>query len=274
MKDIPMKAKSIIKAVRDTERGHYDRRIAALEGRRYVRKPTCYLNTETGVEYYAIVGSIAFPVGKIPGYAVIVAAVKDAEHVKAPLFEVLYEVENPDLVGLLTECERVRHKWGYPHQLDLWIGDAEHFLQALADFNDRIESKPQDTSEGLYLSPPSDFEDTRRDAIYLQTVKSLLSSEIDGGKRLLIGDNRLLRAHLQNVPSDLKRVEEIPALAALAYACHTLLATTPWLEYTDPHRFEPTIKDGFARFDAWPWEDGTGYDDADHDDGILVSTID
>ena len=48
-------------------------------------------------------------------------------------------------------------------------GHVQHFLQALPDLNDRIESKPPDTSEGLYRSPPSDFEDTRRALAMLLT---------------------------------------------------------------------------------------------------------
>lgn len=161
----------------------------------------------------------------------------------------LAEIEKPDLVALLTACEQIRWRWGYPHQIDLWIGDGEHFLQALAEFNDHIEAKAPDTREGLYLSPPSDFEESRRDQLYLQTIRSLVSPSAQGGKRLLIGDNRRLRAHLQNVPPDIRKVDEVPALAALAYAAHTILGTTPWL------RFCPTRRDGFSAVDLFPWDD-------------------
>lgn len=269
-----MKPQSIIKSIRDKHH-RQDARISAIEGRRYVRKPTYFKNKETGDEYYTIVGAIAFPVGKFPGFAVLVGVLKESENEKAPRLQVLAEIEEKDLVALLSACEQARWKWGYPHQLDLFIGDAEHFMQAIADFNDRIETGPPDTEEGIYLSPPADFEDTRKDAIYLQTAKSLLNSAMGSGKRLLIGENRLLRAHLKSVPPDIRKVEDIPALAALAYSCHTLLADQPWLETTKPERFHPTIKeDNYEQVPAWPWEDGTGHDDADHDDGDLVSTID
>lgn len=165
---------------------------------------------------------------------------------------------------------------GYPHQLEYFIGDAGMYLQAMADFNEQIDTKPE-IREGIYLSHPSDFEDARRDALYLQTVRQLLSSTTDGDKRLEIGDNRHLRAHLQNTPPDIRKVEEVPALAALSYACHTLLATSPWLVFTEPQRFVPTIQeDGFAMLPFWPSEYDEPFrwnDDGYFDDGLLTGTV-
>lgn len=159
-------------------------------------------------------------------------------------------------------------------------------MQAIADFNEVLEAKAPDTREGLYLSPPSDFEEARRDVLYLETIKQLLSPGLSGEKRLIIGDHRRLRAHLQNVPPDIGKVESVPALSALAYACHQLLGTTPWLQFTQPQKFDPTIRDGFAQVDAFPWdygpppdwEDDAGWfgDDEydDLDDGALTPTVD
>ena len=84
------------------------------------------------------------------------------------------------------------------HWVGLFYGDAEHFLQVLADFNEALMAKQPDTKEGLYISPPADFEETRRDQLYLQTVRELLSPG-DNGKRLLIGQNKKLRSALHNV---------------------------------------------------------------------------
>lgn len=120
-----MKPKSIIRPIRDRGQGHYERRIASLTGQQYIIKPTHYENTETGEEYYAIAGSIAFPVGKASGFALVVAALKEPEHEQAPRLKALDELEVRDLVGLLAACEQLRHKWGYPHQLDTWIGDED-----------------------------------------------------------------------------------------------------------------------------------------------------
>lgn len=280
-----MKAKSIIQPVHD-RRQPINARIAYIEGRRYIRKPTFFRNMEDGREFYSLVGSLAFPIGKTPGFAVILGVVKDKIHTKVPVLEVLKEIEEPDLMSLLASCVRVRHKWGYPYCLKIFIGDAEMYLEAIATFNSDIEDAPDNKRQGLYISPPSDFMETRRDIIYLQTVKQLLSTNSHGYKRLLIGNNPKLRAHLQNVPPDLGHVEDVPALAALAYATHTILATTPWLQFTQPQRFEPTIQeDGFAQVNFWSWEEGRltwdedwdGNDDDGEenslDDGELVGTI-
>lgn len=271
-----MKPKSIIAPVHDRHQAPVDARIAALEGRRYVRRPTYFRHLQTGQEFYAIAGAIAFPFGKTPGFAVIVGVLKEPAYEQAPRLLVLAEVEEPDLLALLASCEQVRHRWGYPNQLDLFLGDPEHFLQAIAEFNDALEAEGPDTREGLYFSPPSDFEETRRDDLYLQTIRQLLGPAAQGGKRLLIGDSPKLRAHLQNVPPDVKKVEEIPALAALSYCCHTLLADQPWLQSTQPERSEPTIRaDGCARVSLLPWEDASWEDSEDHDGAgdDLVETV-
>jgi hypothetical protein len=274
-----MKPKSIIQPIFDRRNAAADARIAFIEGRRYVKRPTFYRHTETGQEFFAIVGSIAFPQARMPGFGVIVGVLKEPDHEKAPrllVLEEVEEIEEPDLSALLASCEQLRHKWAYPHQLDLWIGDAEHFLQAIAEFNDDLELQGPGPREGIYLSPPSDFEETRRDGLFLQTVRQLLSPAAQGGKRLLIGDSPKLRAHLQNVAPDLKKVEEIPALAALSYACHTLLSTTPWLQFTQPERFEPTIRaDGYARESLLSWEDASWEDPEDDDgaDDVLLETV-
>lgn len=272
-----MKPECIIKAIHDRRQPINDR-IAAIEGRRYVPRPVYYQNTETGAEYFHVAGSIAFPAGKAPGFALVIGVLKEPGHEK-PRLQVLTEVEEKDLFGLLAACERIRWKWGYPRQLLLWSSDFEHFMQAVSEFNEDLESKSPDKTEGIHLNPPADFEEPRRDQLYKQSVYQLLRPCPQGGKRLLIGDNPRLRTHLQNVPPDIGKVEEIPALAALSYACHTILATTPWQEFTEPQRFEPTIKDGFARVNVLPWEteEALSYDDVDwfddDDSGDLVSTV-
>lgn len=272
-----MKSKSIIKSIHDPEH-HFNQHIAAIEGRVYVKKPTFFRNTESGEEYYYIIGSIAFPVGNAPGFAVVIGVLKEAEHDEAPRIVVLEEIEEKDLVTLLTRCEKIRWKWGYPHLLSYWVGDAEHFRQAIATFNSDIEDTPINRHQGIYLIQPSDFEQSRRDSLYLQTIRHLLSLGPDGCKRLLIGNNPKLRAHLQNVPPDLGHVEDIPALASLAYACHTILASSPWLEFTKPELFFPTIQDQFIKVDIWPWNSwDEAWDDYGHetpfDDGSLIDTI-
>jgi hypothetical protein len=110
---------SIIKAIR-SKRHEFDQHIAKITGRRYVPKPRYYKNTETGEDYYALAGALAFPVGCTPGFAVIVAALKDGENLMAPTLKVVDEFEDLDLEELLDVCEKRRYRWGYPNQLDFF----------------------------------------------------------------------------------------------------------------------------------------------------------
>jgi len=265
---------AIIQPVRDRRRHQDDARIAMITGRRYVPKPTFFRNRETGEDYFALVGSVAFPMGRTPGFAVVAAAVK-GENPEAPVIKVLDEIEETDLESLLIACEQRRHRWGYPHQLELWLGDPEAFMQAFYDFNDRLERAP-DAPEGLYLASPADFEDHRRTEIYLQSLRSLLQpSPNGGGKRLFLGGCQRLRSHLQNMPAEIQKIEDHPAACALAFAAHTLLATAPWLEFTAPERLDPMIRDGLRHLEPDPWND-SALDDPEDDDGAgddLVETV-
>ncbi len=68
--------KSVIKIIRDKKSNTSDH-IAMITGRRYVPKPVYYRNTETEEDYFAISGALSWPTYDRPGFAVIVAALKD-----------------------------------------------------------------------------------------------------------------------------------------------------------------------------------------------------
>ena len=258
---------SIIKAVR-SKRHESDQHIAKITGRRYVPKPTYYRNTKTGEKYYAFVGAFAFPVGRTPGFALIVAALKTDENHMAPTLRVVDELEDLDLEELLDACEKRRHRWGYPDQLEFFYGDPGRFLQAVCKFNERLETKA-DSAGGFYLAQPSGFESQNRTEVYLQQIRSLLRPSDNRVKRLILGDCQRLRSHIQNMPLDVQKIEEHPAVAALAFAVHSLVATSPWLKFAQHQRYRPTINSDFGYIDSWPWEDEN---DENTDDG-LVGTI-
>ena len=244
---------SIIKAVR-SKRHESDQHIARITGRRYVPKPTYYKNTQTGEEYYALAGALAFPVGRTPGFAVIVAAIKDGENQMAPTLKVVDELEDLDLEELLCASEKRRYRWGYPDQLEFFYGDPERFLQAVCKFNEGLETKA-DFAGGFYLSQPSGFESQNRTEVFLQQIRSLLRPSDSGGKRLILGDCQRLRSHIQNMPLDVQKIEDHPGVAALAYAVHSMVATSPWLKFAHHERYRPTIGSDFGYVDSWPWED-------------------
>ena len=255
---------SIIKAIR-SKRHEFDQHIAKITGRRYVPKPRYYKNTETGEDYYALAGALAFPVGRTPGFAVIVSALKDGENHMAPTLKVVDEFEDLDLEELLDVCEKRRYRWGYPNQLEFFYGDPVRFLQTVCKFNERLKTKA-DFSGGFYLSQPSGFENQNRTEVYLQQIRSLLRPPDNGGKRLILGDCQRLRSHIQNMPADVQKIEDHPAVAALAYAVHSMVATSPWLKFVQHQQYRPTINSDFGYVDSWPWEDEN---DENTDDGLV-----
>jgi len=255
---------SIIKAVR-SKRHESDQHIARITGRRYVTQPTFYRNTETVENYYALAGALAFPVGRTPGFAVIVAAIKDGENQMAPTLKVVDELEDLDLEELLGACEKRRHRWGYPDQLEFFYGDPERFLQAVCKFNEGLETKV-DFAGGFYLSQPSGFESQNHTEVFLQQLRSLLRPSDGGGKRLILGDCQRLRSHIQNLPVEVQKIEDHPAVAALAYAVHSMVATSPWLKFVQHQQYRPTINSDFEYVDSWPWEDEN---DENTDDGLV-----
>ena len=236
-----MKMKSIIKMVREPE-ADLNERIAEITGQIYVRKPYYFVNQESGEEYYAITGGLSFPRLHTPGFSVIVAVVKDEQNLESPILKVVEEIEEQDLNSLFGACEKVRHRWGYPKNLELFYGDPERFQQSLFNFNKKQKA-------GLYLCPPSDFEDHNRTEIYLQTIMDLLRGD---GKRLFIGDCKRLRTHLQNLPTDVKNIEDYPSIAALGYVAHSLIFQAPWLQFTNAERYVSTDMGAYDEvFGSW-----------------------
>ena len=81
--------------------------------------------------------------------------------------------------------------------------------------------------------------------IFLERIRSLLKPDEEGKKHLIIGPCEKLRSQLQNLPADARaiKIEDFPAVAALAYAVHSLMATRPWLQFLEPEYKIPTIDD-------------------------------
>jgi hypothetical protein len=54
---------------------------------------------------------------------------------------------------------------------------------------------------------------------------------------------------------EVQKIEDHPGVAALAYAVHSMVATSPWLKFAHHERYRPTIGSDFGYMDSWPWED-------------------
>jgi len=258
-----------------------DMHIAEIAGERYVRKPHYYRNTETGVEYSYLAGGIGWP-GEKPGFMVIVAVEKEDE-----TLHLLAEVEAPNIRELLSECLRLRQVYGYGQGFDLlkwWYGEHERFDTFVSDFNHKFELEDE-KAEGIYLSPPHDFQKSNAFEIYLNRVKASLTRDDKGVKTLYLGDCDKLRNHIQNLPHDAAvkgSIEDYPAITALGGTVHSLIMLRPWMQFGEREKTIPTIKDDYADFaqreheqvmrDLFSEDD---YGDMDeYDGGALVDTID
>jgi len=80
--------------------------------------------------------------------------------------------------------------------------------------------------------PAADIKTPINTPIYLQTLLSY-AIPVDGKERLLLETCNRVRTQLNNLPKDANRIEEFPAVAALAYAIHSLLGFKPWERSTE-----------------------------------------
>lgn len=268
---------SIIRSIRNKS-NEYNRHIAKITGVREAPKPTYYKNIENGYEYYAIVGALAFSYHRTPGFAVIVAAIKDGQNHEDPKIVVLDEIESAEGIdALLKACKDRRERWGYPETLKFFYGDQERFITAISDFNQKI-SQPR-TEKGIYLAPPADFYLSNQSEVYLERTKSLLRKDENGEKRLSLGSCKKLRTHLQDLPADAGKhqIEEYPAVAALGYAVHSILSLRPWMRFVKHEQGIRTI--GYEDYAAYQHREALDqlysfndeYDDESGDD--LIPTI-
>jgi len=268
-----MHEESIIKTIRDKAHPQ-SKRIAFITGAQWVPQPTYYRNNENGDNYYTLAGALAYPSERLPGFAVIVAAMKEAETPSEPRFKVLDEIEAPTVEGLLKLCAQRRWRWHYPKLLGFFYGDHERYSSALTEFNTHIE-RSQEGDRGLYLAQPADFEQPNKTEIYLERIRSYLTTCEDGRKRLSLGSCDKLRIHLEKLPTDAAKlhIEDFPAVAALGYALHSMAQGRPWMESADS-RIETYVD--FQ--DYAESEQVRSFDDLDHsenyfDEGDTTGTI-
>ena len=271
--------KSLIQKVRDKKLPNEDH-ISEITGVTRVPKPDYYRNTETGEEFFDIVGALAWPAGDKPGFAVVVGVVKGGDP-QEPALKTLDEIESPSVEGLLKECVELRTKWGFPGLLKVWLGDYERFAPIITDFNASRRSE-----NFLIVTAAYDFEKPNRGEIYLQRISELLKPGDSGKKRLHIGGCNKLRGNINDFPhgtAEITQVERWPALAALGYAVHTMLVYKPWLRSLKQQELVGTVPDDelqsrplreqqeIMKLLNLVWEDDERDDDGG--DGGLISTL-
>lgn len=258
-----------------------DKRIAEITGQEYIRKPHYYRNTETGAEYSHLAGGIGWP-GERPGFIVVVAVEKDND-----TLHVLEEAEALSVQELLSDCLRLRLKYGYSEHPDLfpfWYGEPQRFETFVADFNHKFGLEDE-KAKGIYLAPPHDYDKHNAFEIWLNRVRASLTRDASGKKALYLRDCDKLRNHIQNLPHDSAvkgSIEDYPAITSLGGTIHSLMMLKPWLRFLNREETVPTVKDDYVDFAQGEHEqvmrDLYGEDDygdmEEYDDGELVSTVD
>ena len=180
----------------------------------------------------------------------------------------------------------MRQKYGYGQGSDLfhvWYGEHERFATFVSDFNHQLELNEQKV-EGIYLSPPHDYDKQNAFEIYLNRVRASLTRDAVGKKVLYLGNCVKLRNHIQNLPHDSAvkgSIEDYPAITALGGTIHSLMILRPWMQFLDREKTVPTMRDDYTDFAHQEHEQvmrdffgEANYGDMEeYDTGELVSTI-
>jgi hypothetical protein len=167
-----------------------------------------FKDQETGAEYCRIVGGLAWPFGKEPGFLVVVGE----DFVKTPgigrSLYVLAEREGPYLDDLIRYWQELRGQY----LADPWIGDPS-FKGNINFFHTAGERDRQ----GFTLLEAPYFDDPHGLSSYFQLIRSLLKST---HKVLHFVEGSILPGYLQALPPEemMKPAPEHPPVAALGYA--------------------------------------------------------
>ncbi|MFZ2398295.1 MAG: hypothetical protein WAW31_06475 [Smithella sp.] len=189
-----------------------------------------YRQIETGKEYLHLAGSIFWP-GKInPGFILVMGVRAESDQI---IYECLDEDSDKAIDNLLRKCITLRDRYGFRQTDKLfryWYGDPNRFSTLLNQFNQRLRDK-EVVQDGIYLSPPMDFEKENHFELYLCQMQSALMPNNTGRKSLYLGSCHSLRNAIQNLPTDAATrftEDDCPAIAAAGSLIHSLSATTPW----------------------------------------------
>jgi len=258
-----MKTESIIEKV--VVHHPQNEHIARIRGEESVPKSWYYRNKVTGAEYSFIAGGLGLPDTQTPGGAVVVAA----DRGEAPVLRVLAAVEHGELDDLLHACIGLREKYGFTVCADLfrfWYGDPDRLASLRNDFNIGLDS-----TDGVHVSPPSDWDKKDRYQIYMRRIRDL-----GGGGRLLFDSSTYLANQIQKVePGDIGDTlpDKFPTLAALGYAVHSISMFAPWRKPLSPESTRQTVESetlaAMDEQDAFDFGDEDEYDD----DGGLIGTV-
>jgi len=207
-------------------------RIASLTG--VVTTPERWY-TIGATEYWHIAGGIAWPTNE-PG-AVVIVGVKRTDPIT---FSVIEAVPAKTVMDLLVEVAKLKELYE-PKLADLlqvFWGDWDRYQGLIGDFN--LGKR----DGGIYLSPPSDFDNSAAGLIYWKTIESYL---VSGGKKLYL-NGTAAAAEIQKVVGlgvgRMKAATEFPPMVmALGYCVHAIRAARPWEANASSKTYIPTTDD-------------------------------
>jgi hypothetical protein len=202
----------------------YERRVMDMklieEEKSMDRVSTNIRDAKTKIEYGRIVGGLAWPSPKKPGFAVVVAEDYDLDAaVNARHMRVLAEAEASDLSDLFRRCLELQEDCLNKYR---WYGDIEN--KAMMDFLFKLNK--ESGTRTLYLAAARYIEASNGLKAYMDTIRTLTRAH---QKTLHFGPESKLSAYLQefNEEDMGKSASEFPPLAALGYAVSELFHNEP-----------------------------------------------
>lgn len=203
-----------------------------------VELPYWFRDTDTGKEYYNLYAGLGWPQkanekgDQLPGYAAIVAVVKGSKDAIDAPFQVVAELQEHSVDILITECVKMRNRWGFgvhPQLLDIFIGNHTQFENVVASYNTVLAEAGRPDHEAFIVSPADDFDSPQAFDLALRRLQLTIAGKT---KRLYLGDNVVIKNRILSFKRD------DPAILALGGLVHTLLLRVPWMEQSNPSVFQ------------------------------------
>jgi hypothetical protein len=171
-------------------------------------------NKETKDEYSRLAGGVAWPVGGVPGWAVVLTVARQKDPIlDQRIVTVFQEYSSQNVQDLLLRCNEYRK-----HLLvNEWYGDGSK--ASMMELLRRLEIP-------LYIRNAPFFDDPNALEYYVQIIRGMTRPS----KKMLFFGTSKLPGHLIETPDQrmqLAKASEFPAVLALGYALSALIQYGP-----------------------------------------------
>jgi hypothetical protein len=186
-----------------------------------------FTDDQSGAKYRRIVGSLAWPDGGKPGFAVVIAEDFDEDpNLKDRRLWVLREIEESDVAGLVRRCQELRDTF---HAKE-WFGHTGNKSMMAVLYH---LQKSWDHKERLSFSAALHADDPKGLGYYLPLIKECLGIN---RKFLIFGEGSKLPGYLADMKPETLNQDpaEYPPIAALGYALSRLRTLAPPVRMIGP----------------------------------------